>query len=384
MRLRYKEQALPLLSAEINRLIHSIYQGVLEDAPWSNFTSQLQQLFQAECAVLTIHTDQQQGDKRLVQRICDSNSKINELQQPLHWIALDPFQSIDNEQATLLDELSHGAITDTDIYQDLIKPAGIRYILALNINVNGSPDMTVKIRLARIAEQYQFSESDRQLLTSLIEHIKLALHFLDQMAIQKIERNAFADAINQFMLGTLILDQEGKVVASNRVARDTIEQYSQLAIINKAFVIRDKKVNQQLYEALDTIEKGGSDQSPLPRTLTVGLSESLALGLMIRPVRPEDTIAYPAHAHSVVFLSDPKWTADISSATLRELFGFTEGESKVAAYLANGYTLNEAAEKLSISVNTAKSHARCIYEKTGVNKQTKLIQLISNSVARVC
>lgn len=369
------------LSPEINQLIHSIYQGVLEDAPWSGFSRQLQELFATDCAVLTVQADQHHADKRLVQRVINSDSYGED--HPLHWIALDPFQAIEDERAVLLDELSPGAITESDVYQDLIEPAGIRFILALNITVDGSPDMTINIRLARAADKNEFSETERELLTSLIEHLKLALHFLDQMAIQKIERNAFADAINQFMLGTLILDREGKVVGSNRVARDTIEQYSQLAIINDAFVIRDKQVNQQLYEALATIEQGSADESPLPRTLTVGLSESLALGLMIRPVRPEDAIAYPAHAHSVVFLSDPKWTPDISSATLRELFGFTEGESKVAAYLANGYTLNEAAEKLSISVNTAKSHARCIYEKTGVNKQTKLIQLISNSVARV-
>jgi DNA-binding CsgD family transcriptional regulator len=203
------------------------------------------------------------------------------------------------------------------------------------------------------------------------------------MAIQQIERNAFADAINQFMLGTLILDRSGVIVASNRVARDTIDQYDELTIVKGSLVLADKKINRELYGALADIDRSVSNDNPVPRTIIVELKNTSALGLMIRPVRPEDAHAHPVHAHAVVFISDSQGTRKISSATLKDLFGLTGSEAKVAAYLANGHTLTEAADALSISINTAKSHARNIYEKTGVNKQTKFIQLVSNSVARV-
>jgi DNA-binding CsgD family transcriptional regulator len=375
-------KGLPLqFSPEINQLILSIYQGVLDEQPWSGFVNALRTSFNADVAALTIIARHSQSEKYLV-RLAISRDNTP-LDYNNHWLALDPFQAIASNTPTLLQELNpEQAIEQNDYYQDLIKPTGMYHFLAMNVEVAGSPQLLIKIRLARKPTQYDFNQQDKALLASLSDHIKLALRFLDEMAIKQIERNAFADAINQFMLGTLIVDRQGKIVASNRVARETIDNYHQLSIEHGALIISDPRVHQQLYQALQDIDSDDT-KHPLPRTLSIKLDDSMALGLMIRPVRPEDALAYPAHAHAVVFLSDPKWTPDISAATLRELFGFTEGESKVAAFLANGYTLNEAADKLCISVNTAKSHARCIYEKTGVNKQTKLIQLISNSVARV-
>ena len=370
------------IPATISQLIHSIYQGVLEDEPWSSFLNQINDLFQSDMAVLLVVPQQEQSGKYLLNRVVNTDANIPETSH--HWIALDPFQDIPNDTPVLLDDLDEQhTIEESDFYQNLIKPSGIRYILAINIPAQNTPDLMLKLRIARHSGKDNFSNEDKETITTLVEHLKLALHFLDQMAIQQIERNAFADAINQFMLGTLILDRSGKIVASNRVARDTIEQYDALKIQQGSLVIVDNKTNRQLYNALADIERGHRSDNPVPLTITVALDHSLALGLMVRPVRPDDALTHPVHAHAVVFISDPQGIRKISSETLRDLFGFTGSESKVAAYLANGHTLTEAAGALSISVNTAKSHARNIYEKTGVNKQTKFIQLVSNSVARV-
>jgi DNA-binding CsgD family transcriptional regulator len=374
------------IPSDINRLIHSIYQGVLEDDPWGNFLHQLIHMLQADTAVLMVVSSKHQSDKSLFNRVVDSQAQLPETAN--HWIALDPFQDITANTPVLIDDLINElgdapAIEDSSLFQDLIEPAGIRYILAINVPAKANLDLTLKLRVARTADKENFSPDDMKTIASLVNHFELALQFLDQMAISKIERNAFADAINQFMLGTLILDDGGKIVASNRVARDTIEQYGSLKIKQGSLVITDKKANLQLYNALANLDNNHSKNNPIPRTITVNLNESLALGLMIRPVRPEDASTHPVHAHAVVFISDPQGARSISPATLKELFGFTGSESRVAAYLANGHTLTEAAEALSISVNTAKTHARNIYEKTGVNKQTKFIQVVANSVARV-
>lgn len=367
----------------INQLIHNIYQGVIEDEPWSDCLNQLNQMFQSELAVLVVVPNRQPGNKYLLNRVVNSQSDLYG-STANHWIALDPFQDIAQDQAMLLDELDdQRAIEESTFYQDLIEPTGIRYILAVNIVSGDNSDLMLKLRIARHRDKGNFNTTDLKLVNSLIVHFKLALQFLDQMAIQQIERNAFADAINQFMLGTLILDRQGKIVASNRVARDAIEKHQALSNATGALTINDKKANQQLYDALAKLDKSASGTSSMPTTITVAPGDCKALGLMVRPVRAEDALTHPVHAHAVVFISDPRGTPEISAATLRELFGFTGSESRVAAYLANGHTLNEAAEALSISINTAKSHARNIYEKTGVNKQTKFIQLISNSVARV-
>ncbi len=371
------------IPAPINQLIHHIYRGVMEDEPWSDCLKQLNRVFQSDLAVLMVVPSRQPGNKYLLNRVVNSQADFP-MTTANHWIALDPFQAIPPDRATSLDELDdREAIEDSAFYRDLIRPTGIRYILAVNIVPAEHPDLTLKLRIARHRDRSDFSTGDREAVNSLIEHFKLALQFLDQMAIKQIERNAFADAINQFMLGTLILDRQGRIVASNRVARDSIRKHQALGDSGGTLTLSDKEANRQLYDALAAISRNPTADRSIPTTITVAPGDCKALGLMVRPVRAEDVLAHPVHAHAVVFISDPEGTPEISADTLKDLFGFTGSEARVAAYLANGHSLPEAAEALSISINTAKSHARNIYEKTGVNKQTKFIQLISNSVARV-
>jgi DNA-binding CsgD family transcriptional regulator len=370
------------IPAKLNQLIHAIYHGVMEDTPWSGFLQQSQQLFDTDLALLMVVPGDQLGNKVFVNQL--SAPLLQQTDVSLDWTALDPFKTIHHDSPMRLTDLQdRPALAEPDDFFQQLQQLGLQHCLAVNIATDDKPNLLLKLRLARSPNKDNFSKADCELLADMVSHIKLALRYFDHMAIQQIERNAFADAINQFMLGTLILDRSGKIVASNRVARDSIEKYDLLSIQQGCLMIADKNSNRQLYQALDTIDDSGNSDDVIGQTITIGRGSALALGLIIRPIRPEDALAYPVHAHAVVFISNTQGTRKISAATLKDLFGFTDSESKVAAYLANGNTLTEAAAALSVSINTAKTHARNIYEKTGVNKQTKFIQLVSNSVARV-
>lgn len=61
---------------------------------------------------------------------------------------------------------------------------------------------------------------------------------------------------------------------------------------------------------------------------------------------------------------------------LRAVFGLTPAESRLAARLARGETMEEAAEALAISRETARSQAKAVYAKTGVNRQAGLVALV--------
>ena len=69
-----------------------------------------------------------------------------------------------------------------------------------------------------------------------------------------------------------------------------------------------------------------------------------------------------------------------TSDVLIALFGLTPAEARLAIRLVNGLSLDEAAISLGVSRNTAKSHLRAVFSKTGVTRQPQLIQLILNSV----
>jgi DNA-binding CsgD family transcriptional regulator len=63
------------------------------------------------------------------------------------------------------------------------------------------------------------------------------------------------------------------------------------------------------------------------------------------------------------------------AAGLGRLFGLTRAEQALTAALAAGARLSDSAERLGISYETARTHLRNIFAKTGVDRQTELVRL---------
>jgi DNA-binding CsgD family transcriptional regulator len=58
------------------------------------------------------------------------------------------------------------------------------------------------------------------------------------------------------------------------------------------------------------------------------------------------------------------------------IFGLSPGQMALAARIASGESLTDAAKTQQISINTARTHLKRIYDKTGVNSQTALVRLL--------
>jgi len=75
-----------------------------------------------------------------------------------------------------------------------------------------------------------------------------------------------------------------------------------------------------------------------------------------------------------------------SLAGLNETFDkeyrLTAREREIASYLAERYDYETIAEKLFISVNTLKAHAKSIYRKYDIPNRKALIELIETRLQR--
>ena len=82
----------------------------------------------------------------------------------------------------------------------------------------------------------------------------------------------------------------------------------------------------------------------------------------------------------VVYIRDAAGKSLASTAVTKQLFNLTPAETALSLELANGLSLEEAAEALNIRRNTARAHLRSIFSKTGVRRQTELVRIMLNSV----
>ena len=67
----------------------------------------------------------------------------------------------------------------------------------------------------------------------------------------------------------------------------------------------------------------------------------------------------------------------IECSTLRNIFGMTVSESRLAGLLLSGMTLNDAAEHLNVRISTVREQLSSIFAKTGTSRQAELFALLS-------
>jgi DNA-binding CsgD family transcriptional regulator len=84
-----------------------------------------------------------------------------------------------------------------------------------------------------------------------------------------------------------------------------------------------------------------------------------------------------------LFIGDPDQKPRASPEALRDLFQLTRTEAALAAALAGGVSLIEAANQLGVTHNTARSHLRAVFSKTGAHRQSQLVRLVQASLAEL-
>jgi DNA-binding CsgD family transcriptional regulator/PAS domain-containing protein len=83
---------------------------------------------------------------------------------------------------------------------------------------------------------------------------------------------------------------------------------------------------------------------------------------------------------AIVYLHDRANTERPTPTQLRDFYGMTAAQARLAGLVYSGKTIADAAEELHVSVNTARTHMRGIYAKTGVSSQTELISLLASGL----
>jgi pimeloyl-ACP methyl ester carboxylesterase/DNA-binding CsgD family transcriptional regulator len=63
--------------------------------------------------------------------------------------------------------------------------------------------------------------------------------------------------------------------------------------------------------------------------------------------------------------------------SIRDSFGLTPAEIRLASRLRDGRTLKEAADELSVSINTVRNQLRAIFDKMGLKRQSELIRALA-------
>ena len=128
------------------------------------------------------------------------------------------------------------------------------------------------------------------------------------------------------------------------------------------------------------ITEGGYQSVPrlsFPGGALIGCAAGFVNVPRIKGVHNAMASAAFSPAKSILLISDTeKPTAITSIDAMRQAFGLTPTEAALVAHLERELPLSVAAQVMGVSVETARSHLKRTFSKTGTNRQSDLLLLM--------
>jgi pimeloyl-ACP methyl ester carboxylesterase/DNA-binding CsgD family transcriptional regulator len=174
-------------------------------------------------------------------------------------------------------------------------------------------------------------------------------------------------------LGWLLLSSRRRVLACTPAARAALEPEIAVAQQGRPLTFSDPANAEALEAALSETRRSGR-QAILRLERNSGSAPAFAFVVPPSVLEDGPTGGEPG-AFALVFPSpDPAkrlWSG------IRESFGLTPAELRLARRLREGLSLVEAAEDLEVSLNTVRNQLRAIFDKMGLKRQADLVRALT-------
>ena len=276
-----------------------------------------------------------------------------------------------------LEMLPHGELVGSEFHNDWQRPFQHRHLLVGVVRKKGL-EMQSGLGVWR-PPNAPFGDRDRHLMEMLVPHTQRILYLHEQLGSLRAQTAQASDAFQSLPVGVVSLDANGHVVEMNAEARRVVASRDGLTVDRSELRGSDARstthLRLTLFAVLQTargkrLASGGWIAIPRP-------SMKRPYMLCVAPLGSSHYAPLGSRAAAVVFMTDPERRPQSCDRLLQHLFGLTAREATLACELAAGHSLEAAAAKLAISRNTARTHLKGVFRKTGVQRQTALVLLVS-------
>ncbi len=283
-------------------------------------------------------------------------------------------EHIDSELIGIVYEVAF----DPHFWPDLLES-----IATLLTNGTNSKQHILPSELSKTASTL-VSAQETQRLATLLPHLYKALKLKRNYNETDHTRGQAQAILDKLPIGVMLVTADSQLVSANQHALDVLKNSSSIFIDDRILCAlhpeQDQKLKQFIEKAACSTVIDDTEQSSF---IKIGESEQEpVISILISP-DPYPSIDYDNQAdnYAAIYIASTLVKQNISREMLQTLFGLTPAEAKLAALLAAGNSLGQAAELSHISKNTAKVQLKSIFLKMDISRQTDLIKKILISPA---
>ena len=222
-----------------------------------------------------------------------------------------------------------------------------------------------------------FDAESRDMLTRLLPHIRAGLRLRSRLAGTDRASHAAEDTLAMLDFGVVIVSADGACLLANReaeriaAARDTLLLGPRGRPIDAARPDESRRLRRLVAEAGQG-RAGGA----------VRLSRAAGqpgVAVLVTPLPSALAAALSAGAAKLVMvaLHDLAREVRLPATILREVFGLTPAEARLAIALCEGKDLAEIAAEQQVAMSTLRFHLSAVLAKTETRRQSDLVRRLT-------
>jgi DNA-binding CsgD family transcriptional regulator len=221
------------------------------------------------------------------------------------------------------------------------------------------------------------SQEELRLLSLLTPHLQRAIQLHEQF-VSPAGLSTSSAVLDRLGKGVIFVSRDLHVLFMNSAAEQICADSDGVTLDrNGRIYVWRSSVQEKLKAAVRSIasaafSSGSAIQLPRP-------SMRRPYALFVSPMPNAPIQSLPGQVAAVLILADPHAEPRTDARTLRELYGLTAAESRVALKLAAGASLRGISEDLSISYETTRNHLKSVFAKTSTHRQAEVVALCNQS-----
>ncbi len=225
-----------------------------------------------------------------------------------------------------------------------------------------------------------FGSDQKRLFAALAQHLVRAIALQRRLYHLTFASESALAGFDDLHQGFLLVDAQARPVFANRAGRALLDAREGLRLEAGILSAPNGDDGRDLRALIASCALEGNI-APGGEVLLRRPSGRLPLHVLVTPIRQQTaTAATPwtiaQRPAAIVLVSDPEIEIHSRIEALRERFGFTPAEATFALEIVKGDGRQAAADRLGITVGTARSHLSSIFNKTGVRHQAELVRLL--------
>ena len=271
---------------------------------------------------------------------------------------------------------------------EFAKRLGLRSFAGFMFAVNGSS--SVYCSLERHPNEGSFAPHEMAAIRRAVPHLQRAGRLA--LSVGDAQARGVLDGLEALRCGGVLLDAGGRVVGVNEQARAylggrglTVSREGHLAAgAREANAALQRLVAGVLEHVQGTgasaIKEGGHAAVvvPSPRQ-EISLRQIGGPGPLLLHASPlvGAASALFQRARALVMITDPSEHREPAEPVLRQAFGLTPAEARVALAFSRGEDTREVASACGVSPDTVRAHLKALFARTGTRRQAELVALIA-------